>query len=29
MEDEAVIEKMYQVISYNYDTEEDLNDEIC
>lgn len=26
MEDEAIIEKMYQIISYNYDTEEDLND---
>jgi hypothetical protein len=29
MEDDVIIEKMYEVISYNYDLEEDLNNEIC
>ncbi len=29
MEDEAIIEKVYQMISYNYDTEDALNNEIC
>lgn len=29
MEDDAIIEKVYQIISYNYNTEEDLNDAVC
>lgn len=29
LEDDVIIEKIYEVISYNYDLEEDLNNEIC
>lgn len=29
MEDDVIIKKMYEVISFNYDTQEELNDAIC
>lgn len=29
MEDEAIIEKVFEIISFNYDTQEELNDAVC
>jgi len=29
MEDDVIIKKMYEIISFNYDTQEELNDAIC